>query len=438
MKSVTNLRFVSRRAVAALLSLFLAATASVNAQTPLGSEFTYQGQLKLLGQAVNDTADFEFTLWDADTAGNPIGAVWAVNNVTIMDGLFTVELDFGVIAFNGDARWLEIAVRSPAGSGAFTTLSPRQPLTVTPYALQTRGIFVNDTGDRVGIGNTAPQHALSVGQPTADAQVITARVYSTTGPGAWRGTAAFGGATRSVIVGELNGVATIGAHNSNLSAWSNLAINPGGNVGIGTTTPLSRLEVVSAGGGTFLARNTASSGGVGVSGRSDSLSGAGVSGFTTISSGNGVGVRGSSLSTGGFDFLATGAGVDYGSSSSIRWKSNVRNIDQPLDKIARLRGVYYDWDKDHGGHHDLGMIAEEVGKVLPEIVNYEENGIDAIGMDYSKLTPLLVEAVNALRAEKDAQIAGQQAEITRQQMQIADLTNRLDRMEAMLKRHVEK
>ena len=56
------------------------------------------------------------------------------------------------------------------------------------------------------------------------------------------------------------------------------------------------------------------------------------------------------------------------------------------------------------------MIAEEVGKVLPEIVNYEENGTDAIGMDYSKLTPLLVEAVNALRAEKDTEIASLRAE----------------------------
>ena len=121
-------------------------------------------------------------------------------------------------------------------------------------------------------------------------------------------------------------------------------------------------------------------------------------------SGANYGVWSNCVSTSGYDFFAAGAGQDYGSSSSIRWKSNVRNIDQPLDKIARLRGVYYDWDKEHGGHHDLGMIAEEVGQVLPEIVTYEENGIDASGLDYSKLTPLLVEAVNALRAEKDAQI----------------------------------
>jgi hypothetical protein len=67
-----------------------------------------------------------------------------------------------------------------------------------------------------------------------------------------------------------------------------------------------------------------------------------------------------------------------------------------------LRGVYFNWDAEHGGQHDVGMVAEEVGKVLPEIVEYEENGIDATGMDYGKLTPLLVEAVKALKAENDA------------------------------------
>ena len=102
-----------------------------------------------------------------------------------------------------------------------------------------------------------------------------------------------------------------------------------------------------------------------------------------------------------FNFYASGPGQDYGSSSSIRWKSNIHEIDNPLDKVLQLRGVYFDWDAEHGGEHDVGMIAEEVGKVLPEIVQYEENGIDATGMDYSKLTPLLVEAVKALKKEND-------------------------------------
>ena len=73
-----------------------------------------------------------------------------------------------------------------------------------------------------------------------------------------------------------------------------------------------------------------------------------------------------------------------------------------------------------GGQHDVGMIAEEVGEVLPEIVGYEENGRDATGMDYSRLTPLLVEAVKALKIEVDQLRKGN-----------ADLRNRLEALEKM-------
>ena len=92
------------------LIVIIASASAAPAQTPLGSGFTYQGQLKLAGEALNDTADIEFSLWGAGSGGNMIGSVVAVNKVAIVDGLFTVELDFGVDAFNGDNRWLEIAV----------------------------------------------------------------------------------------------------------------------------------------------------------------------------------------------------------------------------------------------------------------------------------------------------------------------------------------
>ncbi|UCG47966.1 MAG: tail fiber domain-containing protein [Phycisphaerales bacterium] len=105
---------------------------------------------------------------------------------------------------------------------------------------------------------------------------------------------------------------------------------------------------------------------------------------------------------GAFDFFADGPGVNYGATSSVRWKRNIRPINDSLGKIEGLRGVRFDWDAEHGGQSDIGMVAEEVGRVLPEIVRYEENGIDATGMDYSKLTPLLVEAVKELKAENDS------------------------------------
>ncbi len=122
-----NLRFPCRLAIALL------ATATAFAQTPLGSGFTYQGRLDSGGTPINDTADFDFRLWDAAVSGNQIGATLTANNVNVVDGLFTVELDFGTMAFNGDARWLEIAVANPVG-GPFAILTPRQPLTAAPYA----------------------------------------------------------------------------------------------------------------------------------------------------------------------------------------------------------------------------------------------------------------------------------------------------------------
>lgn len=77
--------------------------------------------------------------------------------------------------------------------------------------------------------------------------------------------------------------------------------------------------------------------------------------------------------------------------SSERWKEDITPISGALAKVQQLRGVCFRW-KD-SKRRDIGMIAEEVGEVLPEIVTYEEDGIQAKSLDYSRLTALLVEAV---------------------------------------------
>lgn len=89
-------------------------------------------------------------------------------------------------------------------------------------------------------------------------------------------------------------------------------------------------------------------------------------------------------------------------SSDIRLKENIRLIADPITIVNQIRGVYYDWTDEHitarGGEdgyfvrkHDIGVIAQEVEKVLPEIVATRDDGTKVV--KYEKLVALLIEAV---------------------------------------------
>ena len=107
----------------------------LEAQTDMGAAFTYQGQLKQAGAPMNSIADFRFSLWNAATEGSQIGSTAMIEGVAVSNGLFTVLVDFGAGVFDGNSRWVEIAVRPGGSQEAFTTLLPRQAITATPYAL---------------------------------------------------------------------------------------------------------------------------------------------------------------------------------------------------------------------------------------------------------------------------------------------------------------
>ena len=136
-----------------------------------------------------------------------------------------------------------------------------------------------------------------------------------------------------------------------------------------------------------------------IAGFNQSSKGTALFGQTLASDGVTIAVHGRSQSGNGFDFYADGNGTDYGSASSRRWKTNIEDIESGLELLDQLRGVRYTWDEEHGGNRDIGFIAEEVGEILPEIVNYDVNGVDAIAMDYSKITPVLVQAMKEMRKE---------------------------------------
>jgi hypothetical protein len=128
----------SVRAVAIAVAIAWAATPTLG----IGSAFTYQGQLQQGPNAVNGTCDLQFLLFNDASAGMQLGSSIEHDGVTFTNGLFTIQLDFGAAAFDGGDRFLQIAVRCPAGSGDFNSLTPRQPITTAPYALLSGGLVL--------------------------------------------------------------------------------------------------------------------------------------------------------------------------------------------------------------------------------------------------------------------------------------------------------
>jgi hypothetical protein len=98
--------------------------------------------------------------------------------------------------------------------------------------------------------------------------------------------------------------------------------------------------------------------------------------------------------------------------SSRRWKRNIEPIEGSLDKVMNLRGVSFNWKEN--GKEDIGLIAEEVAEVIPEVVAFEENGEDAQSVDYSRLVALLIEATKE-----------QQTEIEELKAEIGDLKDKI-------------
>ena len=93
----------------------------------------------------------------------------------------------------------------------------------------------------------------------------------------------------------------------------------------------------------------------------------------------------------------------YTTYSSVRYKQNIKPIEDPLKLVSELQGVTYNWKIQFGTQDtsNYGFIAEEVGKALPEIVEWEPNSKFAQSMDYTKIIPILVEAIKHQQIQID-------------------------------------
>jgi len=396
--------------------------------------FTYQGQLNQTGQPANGNFTLTFSLWNSLASGAQIGGDVVISPVTVVDGIFTVSLDFGAAPFNGQNRWLEIEVNGQV-------LAPRQLISHSPYSIQTRGIFVNDAG-RVGIGTTSPAADLEVDGTVSDETGLLIRApggatgqVAVSSPGGEPGIigVANNGNRRDIRFSDegiellTNSTPTIPSSINGLSIFQDGSVEIGGVSPSNTklyvkqtssTGPIARIAIHGESdsgliGGVGVFGEAIGSDGVGVQGKADTASaGTGVEG-----SGNYRGVSGHSTTAGGYAGYFTG-GLNYfqgnvginvlapdyqldvngevrmqglptgtnvavhisstgrlvRATSSRRYKDHIEPLDlsSQSEALFQLQPVSYDYRES--GQHDIGLIAEEVAELIPELVTYDQEG----------------------------------------------------------------
>lgn len=175
-----------------------------------GTTFTYQGRLRSGDNPAAGPYDLTFALYNQAAGGEQQGPVVNRGGVLVSNGLFSVELDFGATALNGEERWLEIGVLKAGDPGPATVLQPRQRLTSTPYATRAAAAstFTGAVGDGQLSGNVALRNADQVFSGSVQftgAQGAFVGSFSGNGAGLTNLPAA-GGNGRAVLTGRITGL----------------------------------------------------------------------------------------------------------------------------------------------------------------------------------------------------------------------------------------
>jgi hypothetical protein len=165
----------------------------------------------------------------------------------------------------------------------------------------------------------------------------------------------------------------------------NIALMPSGNVGIGTTVPKSKLDV---------------SGGVVIGGNYAGVQTGFANGLLVEGS---VGVGTNDVGTYKLNVNGNVQAFSYNATSDVRLKTNIQPLTDSLELVNQLNGVSFTWKNDTTNKPVLGLIAQEVEKVLPDIVNTattdNEDGYKQKSIHYDGLFPHLIESIKTLTQE---------------------------------------
>ncbi len=123
------------------------------------------------------------------------------------------------------------------------------------------------------------------------------------------------------------------------------------------------------------------------------------------------------------------AGVGgYNALSDIRYKYDIKPLTNSLDKILAIRGVSYKWidEERFGSGTQLGVIAQEIEEIVPEVVTTDREGVKRVR--YDDLIPLVIEAIKAERAEKNAEITRLKDQVLKAEKAAAQLKTESTRL----------
>lgn len=314
-----------------LLALVITAAATLCVPVALAADtaFTYQGSLMESGSPMTGTADIDVALWNDLAAGSQMGSTQSLLAVPVTDGLFSLELDFGAAALDGD-RWLEITING-------TTLAPRQKVNASPYSIQTRGIFVDDDG-QVAIGTPVPTAQLDVRTSEGIQDTIYVEQSSSSGSSAIR--ANFHAENGNAIFAQSNSFTGVG------NGITGVTRSPDGNGVLGSNTRTSGF-------------------GIGVQGLSQSNTGRAVYGRTTSSTGVTYGVYGDvSGNPDGFGVFSNGK---LGSSGFKTFR-----IDHPTDPENKYLQHYSSEGPEPINEYSGNVLLESDGSAWVQLPDYFE------------------------------------------------------------------
>lgn len=292
-------------------------------EASVGTGFTFQGRLLDDDVPKNGVCDLRFKLFNAASGGTQLGVSNTVFNINISDGLFTATVnagnEFGSNAFNGDARWLEVLVACPAGSGIFAVLSPRYPLNAAPYAQGVRAGTVIS-------GSLPTNKSLAVYNLGSGGTAVFGRGHSF---GLWGEATTAGGAgiygtgtTAIAASGEAYGVSAVASNEGGVGLYGTSTVINGSSYGVFGLSGASE--------------------GVGVRGENSSNSGqaVGVRGQITHASGTGIGVLGRAPFY-GIVGEATNSGVGVGGTSLTGTGIYGHGVSGVLGSAAGNSGLNY-------------------------------------------------------------------------------------------------